>query len=313
MSVCTVCGRRGTFYARSYSGERLCRRCFVRSVEDKVRAAVGRFGMFQFDDRVAIAVSGGKDSTSLLRVLAGLERDFPRAELVGVSVDEGIRGYRDEALVIARENCRRLGVEHVVVGFDDLFGLGLDELVVRLRDKREGLGSVCALCGVLRRRALNLAAREVGADKLATGHTLDDEVETVLLNVFRGDVWRLAKEKPVSDVISGKLVPRVKPFCQVPEREVALYAFVKGVSFQSSPCPYASGAFRNDARGMINAVEIRHPGTKFAVAGAFEKLRPFLDGYVRGEGLRECRVCGELTTGDVCRVCGMLRELGVRD
>lgn len=313
MSVCGVCGRSEVFFVRGYSGERLCRRCFARSVEAKVRAIVSRFGMFRFDDRVAVAVSGGKDSVSLLRVLAGLEKSFPRAELVGVSVDEGIRGYRDEALVIARDNCRKLGMEHVVVGFGDLFGVGLDDLVAGLGEKGEGLGSVCAFCGVLRRRALNLAARRVGADKLATGHTLDDEVETVLLNVFRGDVWRLAKETPVSDVVDYRLVPRVKPFCLVPEREVALYAFVKGVRFQSSACPYAAGAFRNDARAMLNALEEKHAGVKFAIAGSFEKLRPYLVECVRGEGLRECSVCGELTTGDVCRVCGMLRELGVRD
>ena len=313
MSLCSCCGRSQVFFVRGYSGERLCKRCFVRSVEGKVRATVGRFGMFRFDDRVAVAVSGGKDSTSLLRILVGLERSFPRAELVGVSVDEGIAGYRDEALVIARKNCRRLGVEHVVVGFGELFGVGLDDLVARLRDKGEGLGSVCAFCGVLRRRALNLVARRVGADKLATGHTLDDEVETVLLNVFRGDVWRLAKEKPVSDVVDERLVPRVKPFCLIPEREVALYAFVRGVRFQSSACPYAGGAFRNDARAMINAMEEKHAGVKFAISGSFERLRPYLDGLVRSEGVRECSVCGELTTGEVCRVCGMLRELGIRD
>jgi uncharacterized protein (TIGR00269 family) len=313
MSLCDSCGRSEVFFVRGYSGEHLCRRCFVRSVEGKARATISRYGMFRFDDRVAVAVSGGKDSTSLLRVLAGLERSFPRAELVGVSVDEGIGGYRDEALVIAHDNCRKLGVEHVVVGFGELFDVGLDDLVARLRDKGQGSSSVCAFCGVLRRRALNLVARRVGADKLATGHTLDDEVETVLLNVFRGDVCRLAKEKPVCDVVDVRLVPRVKPFCLVPEREVALYAFVKGIRFQSIACPYAAGAFRNDVRAMLNAVEEKHTGVKFAVSSSFERLRPYLDGLTHSEGLRECRVCGELTTGDVCRVCGMLRELGVRD
>ena len=89
MSLCSCCGRLEAFFVRGYSGERLCKRCFVKSVEDKVRATVSRFGMLRFDDRVAVAVSGGKDSTSLLRVLVGLERSFPRAELVGVSVDCG--------------------------------------------------------------------------------------------------------------------------------------------------------------------------------------------------------------------------------
>jgi uncharacterized protein (TIGR00269 family) len=157
---------------------------------------------------------------------------------------------------------------------------------------------------------LNVAAREVGADKLATGHTLDDETQTILLNIFHGDVLRLAKEKPVTDVVHAKLVRRVKPFCEVPERETALYAFVKGVRFQGSPCPYAGEALRNDARAILNGLEEEHPGIMFSIFKSIERIRPALEEMARKEGLKECAECGEPTTGSVCRTCQMRKQIG---
>ncbi len=307
---CTACKSREAFFFRQYSGERLCKRCFSRSVEDKVRATIARYNMLKFNDRIAVAVSGGKDSVSLLHILAKLERNHPKSSLVAVTVDEGIRGYRDEALRIAAETCRKLKVEHCTVSFRELFGVALDEIVRRQRRKADSSVTSCAYCGVLRRKALNLAARSVGADKLATAHTLDDEVQTMLLNVFHGDVWRLAKEKPVTDEVHPKLVRRIKPFCEIPERETALYAYAKKIEFQSRPCPYASEAFRTDIRIMLNRIEEKHPGTKFTIFNSIGKLRPAIEELARSEGLAECEKCGEPTTERVCRTCQMLGEIG---
>jgi uncharacterized protein (TIGR00269 family) len=306
--ICTACKSREAFFFRSYSGEKLCRKCFCKSVEDRVRAAIAKYEMLKFDDRIAVAVSGGKDSLSLLHILTKLERNHPRSSLVAVTVDEGIRGYRDEALKIAAETCRKLKTEHFTVSFKELFGLALDEIVKRQNLNADRPVTSCAYCGVLRRKALNLAARKVDADKLATAHTLDDEAQTILLNMFHGDVWRLAKEKPVTDEVHPKLVRRIKPFCEIPERETALYAYVRKIQFQSRPCPYASEAFRSDVRVMLNRVEEKHPGTKFTIFNSVEKLRPAIEESARKEGLVECEKCGEPTTERVCRTCQMLSE-----
>lgn len=310
VSVCDVCKRREAFYFRRYSGMRLCRKCFAESIEDKTRATIAKYNMFSFDDRIAVAVSGGKDSVSLLRVLVKVERRYPKAELVAITVDEGIMGYRDEALKIAAENCKELGVEHRTVSFRKLFGRKFDQMVKRVREGDIANLTPCAYCGVLRRKALNLAAREVGADKLATGHTLDDETQTILLNIFHGDVLRIAKEKPVTDWVHSKLVRRIKPFCEVPERETALYAFVKGIRFQSAPCPYASEALRNDARAILNGLEEKHPGIMFSIFKSIERIRPALEEMARNEGLKECVECGEPTTESVCRTCQMRKQIG---
>lgn len=307
--VCDVCGRREAFFFRPYSSVSLCRRCLTESVEEKVRSTIVKYGMFEFDDTIAVAVSGGKDSVGLLHVLARLERRYPRARLVAVTVDEGIRGYRDEALEIASENCGKLGVEHVDVSFEKLFGYTLDDMVGRLKRKGAGGETPCAWCGVLRRRALNVVARRLKADKLATAHTLDDEVQTILLNILHGDVFRIAREKPVTDEVHPKLVRRIKPFCEVPERETSLYAYLRGVRFQSRPCPYASEALRNDARAMLNRMEEKHAGIKFTVFKSIEKMRPALEDVARKEGLGICSECGEPTTDKVCRTCQMLKQI----
>jgi uncharacterized protein (TIGR00269 family) len=309
-TMCNVCGRRSAFFFRPYSGERLCEKCFAKSVEEKVRVTLSKYKMLKFDDKVAVAVSGGKDSISLLHVLAKLERKYPKASIVAITVDEGIRGYRDEALEIAVDKCRKLGIKHHIVSFKRLFGFTLDEIVKHSKKKSiDGL-SPCAYCGVLRRKALNIAARKAKADKLATAHTLDDEVQTFLLNIFHGDVLRIAREKPITDEAHPKLVQKIKPFCEIPEKETALYAYIRKFKFQNKPCPYASEALRNDIRNMLNRMEEKHTGIKFTVFRSIEKIRPALEQSAEKEGLKECVECGEPTTEQSCKTCQMLRHLG---
>jgi uncharacterized protein (TIGR00269 family) len=309
-ALCSVCKRKEAFFFRPYSGEKLCRKCFTESIEKKVYATIAEYGMFKFDDRIAVAVSGGKDSVSLLHILAKIERGYPRTSLTAITIDEGIKGYRKEALRIAAENCKKLGIEHKIVSFEKLYGYTLDEIVRCLKKKSHDGSTPCAYCGVLRRRALNVAARELQATRLATAHTLDDEVQTILLNIFHGDVLRIAREKPVTDKTHSKLVQKVKPFCGIPERETALYAYVKKIKFQSILCPYASEALRNDVRKMLQRMEGKHAGMQFTIFKSIEKIRPALEIAANKEGLGECSECGEPTTGKICKTCQMLRQVG---
>ena len=308
---CTFCGRYEAVFVRAYSGEKLCKRCFLNAVEDRVRATVAKYGMFGFDDRILVAVSGGKDSVGLLHVLAGIERRFPKSTLLAVSIDEGIEGYRDEALRIAVENCELLGVKHGVLSFDSLFGVTLDEVVRKARRlPRENRLGACAYCGVLRRRALDLAAKKFEADALALGHNLDDVVQTFMLNIVHGDVWRVHHFGAISAEASGCFVRRVRPFCLVPERETAFYAYLKNIKFQSVVCPYASEALRNDVRFWLDRLEQRHAGSLFTVFRSFEKVSKAM-----GQPEREfsvCKRCGGPcgATDDACVACKSLEKLG---
>jgi uncharacterized protein (TIGR00269 family) len=299
---------------RPYSGEKLCAQCFCRSIEDKVRVTVAKYEMFEPTDKIMVAVSGGKDSVALLHILAKIEKAFPKASLCAVTVDEGIKGYRDEALKFAIGNCRKLGVKHFVTSFKELYGYSLDEIVKMTLERGENAKGLtpCAYCGVLRRRALNLAARKAGVDKLATAHNLDDETQTILLNILHGDALRIARVKPVLTEAHPKFVQRVKPMCEVPEKEIALYAYLKQIEFQSIPCPYASTALRSDIRVMLNRMEEKHAGIKFTLIRSVERLRPALDAVAEEVKLRDCRECGEPTVGEICKPCQILQKLGVR-
>jgi uncharacterized protein (TIGR00269 family) len=263
--------------------------------------------MLRFDDHLAVAVSGGKDSLSLLHILAKLKQHRPKTTLTAVTVDEGIAGYRDEALEIASANCKLLEIPHHVVSFKELYGFTLDEIVAKVRGKGETQLTACAYCGVLRRKAINTGARQVNATKVATAHTLDDEVQTVLMNIFHGDVARLAKEKPVTSEVHPLFVQKIKPFCEIPEKESALYAYIKKIEFQDTPCPYAGEALRNDIRSMLNHMEEKHAGTKFTVFKAMERLRPALEETSKQEKFKTCVECGEPAAAELCKCCELLR------
>jgi uncharacterized protein (TIGR00269 family) len=115
----------------------------------------------------------------------------------------------------------------------------------------------------------------------------------------------------VLTVIHPKLVQRVKPVCEVPEKEIAFYAYLRRIEFQSIPCPYAQTALRNDIRTMLNRLEEKHAGTKFAVFRSVERIRPALEAMAEEAKLQNCRICGEPTVGELCKPCQMLQELHV--
>ena len=257
--------------------------------------------MLAHDDHIALALSGGKDSLSLLNILVKLERRFPQSRLTAICVDEGIEGYRDEALLLAAKECTRLGIEQITVSYKDLFGTTTDEIVKSNSDK-----TPCAYCGVLRRKAINKAASMVGATKIATAHNLDDEVQTVLLNILHGDPARLVRSAPVLRDMRGRFLTRIKPFYDTPEKEIALYAYLSGLEFQSVACPHSGEALRNDIRAFLNQMDQKHPGTKFTLQGSAERLRELLTENGHDVELNDCEKCGDPTPHRFCEACIML-------
>lgn len=309
MSNCQRCGSEAV-YRRLYSGELLCRRHFLKSIEDRVRQTIRRYRMFKPDDRIGLALSGGKDSLTLLHILAKIEARFPKTELVAITVDEGIEGYREESIAIASEACRRLGVRHYVYGFKELFGVTLNELMERALTR--GLKPrPCVYCGVLRRRALNTAAEELKLNKVATAHNLDDVVQTYFLNLAHGDLQRLAFSGPVTVSVFPGLPARVKPLTLVPEKEVALYAALSGFRFQSSPCPYAGSSLRTDIRAMVSKLEKRHPGILFTLLKSFGKIVESLRETVKPPKIKACNICGGPSSEATCKTCKLLERLGL--
>jgi uncharacterized protein (TIGR00269 family) len=266
--------------------------------------------MLQEEDRIAVAISGGKDSAVLLDILHKIESNFPKSEIVAVTIDEGIRGYRSEALDAARELTKTLGFDLEVFSFQDLIGHSLDEIVEKRDKSSERSLGACSYCGVFRRRALNEAAIELGADVIATGHNLDDEAQTVLMNIMRGDSKRIARTNvPRSRSIEG-LIPRIKPITEISERDIVAYAHQLELVYHDVPCPYAGEAYRNDLRLFLNEMEHKRPGTLLAVLRSAETMTTvFLNSQSNWKPMA-CERCRMPSPSKVCKACEMLEEIG---
>jgi uncharacterized protein (TIGR00269 family) len=240
-----------------------------------------------------------------LTILKKIERRHPLSKITAITVDEGIEGYRSEGMRLAQERCRELGIQHYEISFKELFGRTLDEIL-----KTSKRLAPCSYCGVLRRRALQVGARNVGASKIVTAHTLDDEAQTLLLNIFHGDVARISRVGPFLDDPNRRFLPRVKPASEVLERELALYAYVSGIEFQTIPCPYLASALRNDMREILNRMDAKHPGAKYMVMRSMERIRASMQQTSPEIEPKYCQQCGEPSSGDQCEVCKILGEPG---
>jgi uncharacterized protein (TIGR00269 family) len=289
-----------------YSGQHLCSDHFRAFVERRVKQEFRRQVEFHGGERVAVGLSGGKDSsttTVLLHDILSPRRDL---ELVAITVDEGIASYRPEGLRCAQALCKELGVEHRVVRYGDTVGWTMDKVVEVDSD-----AIPCSYCGVFRRNALNRAAREVGADYIATGLNLDDTAQSILMNVARGDVGKLARLGPHERAQPG-LVPRLQPLRTVPDKEVYLYAMLRGIRFYDGTCPYAERAQRGRFRDIVNRLEADSPGTRHAILRGYDELRPLLSEKLALAPLHACPECGEPTANAVCKACGLRAQLGER-
>jgi uncharacterized protein (TIGR00269 family) len=252
-------------------------------------------------DRVAVALSGGKDSTALLLLLVSLLPAWEGVNLIAVTIDEGIAGYREETIRAAEQLACRLGVEHHCISFPDLYGDSLDVFL-------EGrVTQACSICGILRRKALVVGARQAGATKLATGHNLDDEAQSVLMNVFRGDLPRLIRNSGADS--SGKFIPRIKPLSRIPEKEIATYLMLKNAWNELPECPYTRYALRREVRSILSDFEYKHPGTMLNLMESREKIEHSCV-FPAISPLRHCRACGDPSSGDLCQACSLLQSPG---
>ena len=296
------CGKASVYLAR-YAGEHLCAEHFCELVERRVRRELRHQGPFR-RGRIAVAVSGGKDSVVALRLLHETFRGNPALELVAVTIDEGIAGYRPPSIETAARHCAEIGVPHHVLSYEETAGVTMDRVVAH--PGRTMLP--CAYCGVMRRRNLNEAAKRAGATHLATGHNLDDVAQTILMNHLKGDVDRLAKMGPHRpEHVQPGLVPRILPLRMIPEREVALYAILRGWSYHDGECPYATEATRGRYRDLLLQLEEESPGTRHALVAGYDRLAPLL---VSKTPLRACDACGEPSSGERCRACALIETVG---
>jgi len=302
---CAYCKENRAMLKRPKTKENVCKECFYFAFEEEIHATIMHEKLFRRGDRVAIGASGGKDSTVLIHVLKTLnERHDYGLDLFLLSVDEGIKGYRDDSLETVSRNEQQYGIPLKVVSYKDLYGYSMDDIVAQI-----GLRNNCTFCGVFRRQALDRGAVLLNANKIVTGHNADDIAETVFLNVLRGDFPRLTR---CTNSITGEesALPRCKPFKYTYEKEIVMYAFHKKLDYFATECTYSPQAYRAFTREFIKDVEIIEPkgilntivsGDEMKL-GADESDKPL---QVQGKCIR----CGYMTSQEVCKACVLLEGL----
>lgn len=300
---CSKCEGKAVFH-RKYEGSYLCRNHFVKSIESKAKKTIRKGKMIERGDRIAFALSGGKDSSAVLYLIDKVLGKRKDLEFFAISIDEGIPGYRKESLKIAGRLCKKLGIKHHVFSFRKEFGKDLSEKVRKIRKSDAWEGTACTYCGLARRWLLNKKARELGAKKIAFGMNLDDEIQGIVMDYLRGDLARLSRMGGEPIVRNELFVPRIKPFREIPEKEIGLYAILVGLEIHEDECPYLEGP-RFRVRDFLNDLEAESPGTKFSVLKTFEKLLPSVRGIVKKESVRivKCAECGEPSSQKVCKTC----------
>ncbi|MDR0767565.1 MAG: TIGR00269 family protein [Methanosarcinales archaeon] len=311
---CRKCSTPAIIY-QPYSGLHLCKKHFFEDVERKAKLTMRQRYPVRKNDVIAVALSGGKDSSAALLLMHKIFGDRPDIRIVAITIDEGIEGYRNFSIERTREMTKQLGIEHIVKSFKDEFGKTMDELVVekkmvenRYSDDKKEVGP-CSYCGVLRKKILNKTARDIGATKLVIGHNLDDEAQTIMLNHFRGDVERMVRFSAANE-LDGFII-RVKPLRKIPEKEVALYAYLNDLPMELTGCPYSFGALRKEVRRLINTFEVNHPGTKYSLVRGYDTMVPMIAQALDTSAMQDCQICGEPCNDTVCQACKMLEKKAI--
>ncbi|MBU0532988.1 TIGR00269 family protein [Candidatus Micrarchaeota archaeon] len=279
----------------------LCKNHFFRLFEKRVKKTIRTNKMLNKNDRIGIGLSGGKDSYALLCVLSNLQQSLP-FELVALTIDEGIPGYRDKAIENTKQRCKELKIEHHIYSFQKEY----NTTIMEIGKKKDNL---CSYCGVLRRKILNSKARELNLNKLAIGHNLDDVAQTALLNMVRNEPLRIARfNEPL--IQNQKFIPRIRPFRDIREKEVAAYAFLRGHQYNSGCCcPFSKNSLRRSIRYKLDSLEDEYPGTKTRIASSFDVFQKLARDSIKEKKIKFCNECGEPSSTEQCMSCKMLSAL----
>lgn len=306
---CNLCKVKPVY--KLLNGEKLCKFCFIKYFESKVFKTIRKYNLLDFEDKPVVAVSGGKDSiTALYLTQKYLKKKNLHENLKALAIDEGIAGYRSQTLEFLEKFCKDLDVELHIHSYKKKYNKTLDESVSLIKKEGKNI-SPCNICGTFRRNALNTGARDLGATKVITGHNLDDEAQSILLNIFKNNFKILTRLGPDNGVVEdGKFIPRIKPLYLCTEKEVRLYTILRGFDVGYDECPYARGSFRSNIGEMIAKLEDEHKGVKNSIVNFYLETQDalkekYLDEF--GSTVTYCSICKEPSQKKICNTCEMIQ------
>ena len=265
-------------------------------IEKQISKTIEKYNLIEKKEKVVVALSGGKDSTSLLYILNKLGYNV-HGLMIDLYLGEWSKIHNGNMEKFCKEN----DIPLTIVDLKKELGQGICFIKTIVKKKKNLTG--CSVCGTVKRWILNRHAKKLGADKLATGHNLDDEAQNVLMNFLKGNVLLGVNSSPATGgkKIDG-FVQRIKPMFFTPESEIMKYAQLKKFEILYDKCPCAFGTYRVDTRSWTVGLGNKE---KLGIVSGFQKLLPKLRVENKVE-IKKCKSCGEPARKELCNFCEVM-------
>ncbi len=292
---CRMCGKEASFRFRSYN-IRLCNDCVEEFIKRRVRKAIREFKLLRRDEKLLVAVSGGKDSISLWDIMIALGYNVD-----AVHIDLGISGFSDRSWEKIRKFSQKRGIKLPIrLSIRDYFnGKGMEDII------KEDRRPACSLCGFIKRYIMNRVALE-GGYVVLTGHNLDDETAALLGNLISWKDGYLNRQSPRLEGRDG-FAPRAKPLILCSKEEIEAYIEVRKLPYLDERCPLSKNAQTTFYKRLIRELDRNSPGIKLKFfLGFLERRGRF---RAKQQELRPCFQCGMPTSTGICNFCRLKKKL----
>ena len=267
------------------------------NIEQKLEQTLKKIRLSK-NEKILVALSGGKDST----VTAYLLKKFGY-NIEGIYLDLKIGKYSERCLKAVEKLCENLKIKLYVYGIKKEMGKSMVEIFKQNPNKKI---SNCTICGVIKKRVLNKEAKRLKANKIATGHNLDDEIQTFLMNLFKGSPNLSANSGPITkNIPDKKFIPRIKPLFFIFDKDIKEYAKKRKLPFVYGRCPYRENSYRIQIKKFVNTLSKKD---KENIMKNFEAISRIIQKHTNTK-IRYCEICGEPSRNKICKKCELIKNI----
>ncbi len=261
-------------------------------IEEKVKKVLKKIRVNK-KEKILIALSGGKDSAVVAQIMKKLGYNIQ-----GIHISLGLGKYSEKCLEVVEKLCGNLEIKCYIYDLKKETG---NSMINYFRKNACKNISTCTICGIFKKWILNKKARELKANKIATGHHRDDELQTFLMNIFKGSPQLNSNFGPILENKDKKLIVKIKPLFFISEKEIENYVKKNKIPFVKEICPYRQETYR---------VEIRKIFEKFSDKEKENMMKNFLELFKKIkkdiQKINYCEICGEPSRNRICKKCSLI-------
>ena len=293
---CQKCDKDAAIFI-PHQGRWLCTSHFKGYFFQKLEKIIKHYKMLTKNDKIFLAVSGGKDSLSLWDALSKIGYSP-----IGYYIKLGLGSHEDDIITIIDKFAKERKLLFKVFDFPKTYHRTVLEIA------REKKRRICSVCGLVKRYHFNYIALQENFTVVATGHNLDDEITSIGIETLKWKTKELGrKDGPVMKEWHIGFAKRIKPFAYFTDHEIEFYAHIRGLKYYEKECPFHSEkSTRSDLKKIFNYLDDIHPGTKVQFYKSFLKTKEIFVPHLEELPLKECEICGMPTRIGICSFCRLM-------